>query len=157
MKLAWKRLEKESGYGAALALLASLYRQETGGELPPIWKTPQGKPFFADSRLHFSVSHTKRHAFCCIHEENVGIDAEETDRIVDPAVARRLFSPGEQQRIASAQDPNGALLRLWVLKESYAKLTGRGLGNYLRETDFSPEDPRIREIDGCYVAVLTER
>ena len=47
-----------------------------------------------------------------------------------------------------------ASARLWVQKESYAKLTGRGLGNYLKETDFDPADIQI--IDGCYVAIMEE-
>ena len=46
------------------------------------------------------------------------------------------------------------LLKFWVLKEAYAKLTGRGLGNYLGQTDFDPETAQI--IDGGYVAVLEE-
>ena len=48
------------------------------------------------------------------------------------------------------------MLRLWVLKESYAKLTGRGFGHYLKDTAFSPDDPAIQEIDGCYVALMEE-
>ena len=59
-------------------------------------------------------------------------------------------------RYEAASDKQACLLQLWVLKESYAKLTGRGLGNYLKNTDFDQNDPRIQIIDGCYVAVLTE-
>ena len=46
------------------------------------------------------------------------------------------------------------LLRLWVLKEAAAKLSGEGLRGYPNHTDFSPEDPRLREIDGCIVAIF---
>ena len=53
-------------------------------------------------------------------------------------------------------DPRDCLLRFWVLKEAYAKLTGRGWGSYLQDTCFSPDDPRIQVIDGCYVAILEE-
>lgn len=152
MVLSWKRLDGRNGHEEGLALLQAMFREETGCDLPPIRKTPQGKPYFADSTLHFSISHTKGHVFCCLSRENVGIDAEESDRQIDPAIGKRFCSVSEQQRIRSNDD----LLRLWVLKESYAKLTGRGLGDYLRQTDFFPEDPRIQIIDGCYVAVITE-
>lgn len=152
MVLSWKRLYGRNGHEEGLALLQAIFREETGCDLPPIRKTPQGKPYFADSTLHFSISHTKGHVFCCLSRENVGIDAEESDRQIDPAIGKRFCSVSEQQRIRSNDD----LLRLWVLKESYAKLTGRGLGDYLRQTDFSPDDPRIQIIDGCYVAVITE-
>ena len=56
----------------------------------------------------------------------------------------------------NSRDKRAALLRLWVLKEAYAKLTGRGIGNWLKSTDFDPEDTRITCIDGCYVAILEE-
>ena len=152
MELRWQRLTDNSGHEAGVALLADLFRAETGRELPAIARTPQGKPYFPGEALHFSISHTKHHVFCCLAAENVGIDAEEIGRKIDPALKNRFCSPDEQAQIQTEDD----LLRLWVLKESYAKFTGRGIGNYLKTTDFSPNDPRIQIIDGCYVAVFTE-
>ena len=55
-----------------------------------------------------------------------------------------------------AQDKHYALLKFWVLKEAAAKLSGEGLRGYPNHTDFSLEDPRVTEIDGCLVAVLEE-
>lgn len=152
MVLRWQRLTDVGGHDAGLALLETLFREETGRDLPAIQKTSQGKPFFPDEPFHFSISHTKNHVFCCLGQETVGIDAEEINRAVDPLLAERFCSPSEQNRIETNDD----LLRLWVLKESYAKFTGRGIGNYLKDTDFSPHDPRIQTIDGCYVAIFTE-
>lgn len=146
MKLAWQRLEGRDGHSAALALLAELV-----SPLPEIRHAPSGKPYFAGSDLHFSISHTRHHAFCCVSRTNVGMDAEEMDRTVGPGLLRML-SDTEKARCSDARDP----LRLWVLKESYAKATGRGIGNYLKHTDFDPRDPRIQEIDGCFVAVMEE-
>lgn len=152
MQIAFTRLQGESGHAAGRKLLTAL----CGGDLPEIAQTKQGKPYFPNSTLHFSISHTKNHAFCCLSEKNVGIDAEETDRIVSPALANKVLSETEKTRYAAASDKNAALLRLWVLKEAYAKLLGKGLGDYLYQTDFDPEDPRVQIIDGCYVAVLEE-
>lgn len=151
MELLHKRLESETGHDAAYALL-----QQHLGSLPEICRTPQGKPYFPTEPLHFSISHTKHHAFCCVHTENVGMDAEECDRDLPLSLARRILSPAEQRRFAAAPNPREALLRLWVLKEALAKLTGRGWGDWLKLTDFSPDDPRIQCIDGCFVAVLKE-
>lgn len=153
MKLLWTRLEPDiSGHDAAYRLLAQL----VGQPLPEIRRTKQGKPYFPEGKCLFSLSHTARHAFCCVSERNVGIDAEEIGRKIDLRLGKRWLSDAERSRLEQAQDREDALLRLWVLKESYAKLTGRGIGNYLKSTDFSPEDPRIQVIDGCYVAVLEE-
>lgn len=152
MQIAFTRLQGESGHAVGRKLLTAL----CGGDLPEIAQTKQGKPYFPNSTLHFSISHTKNHAFCCISEKNVGIDAEETDRIVSPALANKVLSETEKTRYTAASDKNAALLRLWVLKEAYAKLLGKGLGDYLYQTDFDPEDPRVQIIDGCYVAILTQ-
>ena len=153
MKLLWTRLEPGiSGHDEAYRLLARL----VGQPLPEIRRTEQGKPYFPEGKLHFSLSHTARHAFCCLSERNVGIDAEEIGRKIDMRLGERWLSDPERARLEAARDREDALLRLWVMKESYAKLTGRGLGNYLKDTDFSPEDPKIQVIDGCYVAVLEE-
>ena len=156
MQLQWMRLDGADGHAAGRALLAKMYTEATGLPMPPIAVTGSGKPCFPDGKLHFSISHTPRHAFCCLSRGNVGIDAEEEDRQVELRLAERCFSKNEQARLAAAADPRQAFLRIWVLKEAYAKLTGHGIGNYLKNTDFSPDDPRISQIDGCFVAVITE-
>ena len=154
MELIWKKLDNEDGHSAGRQLLEQLYRQVTGCALPPIAVTDRGKPYFENSDWHFSISHTKNHVFCCISRENVGIDAEEMDRTVDLRLADRYLSDAEKTRLEAESDKNAALLRLWVLKEAYAKRNGKGLGNYLKETNFDPRDKRISCIDGCFVAVL---
>ena len=45
---------------------------------------------------------------------------------------------------------------LEILKEAAAKLSGRGLHGYPNDTAFSLDDTRVREMDGCLVAILTE-
>lgn len=156
MRLLWERLDGRDGHAAGRELLARLYREETGAELPEIRCTPRGKPYFPGNSLHFSISHSQNHVFCCLSRVNVGMDAEEMSRPVNPALAEKFLSDTEKARYRASAHRDAAMLRLWVLKESYAKLTGRGLGDYLKHTDFDPEDPRIRIIDGCFVAVMTE-
>ncbi len=147
-------LNDMSGHEAGRVLLEKMYRGATGKPMPPILVTPRGKPYFEDGSLHFSVSHTKRRVFCALSENPIGIDAEEMDRKINPALAEKILSPGERQRYAEAPDQRLALLRFWVLKEAAAKCTGQGLRGYPNHTDFSPDDPRIRIADGCFVAVV---
>ena len=89
-------------------------------------------------------------------KENVGIDAEEAGRSINLRLAEKILSPGEALRFAEAEDKRLALLKLWVLKEAAAKLSGEGLRGYPNHTAFSPDDPRVQEIDGCIVAIVTE-
>lgn len=156
MRLASCALEGRTGHEAGRVLLAQLYREATGEDLPPIRTGERGKPYFPGNALHFSISHTKRHAFCVLSEKNVGIDAEELDRNIPLSLAEKILSPGERAQFDAAADQRRALLTFWVLKESAAKLTGEGLRGYPSHTDFSLEDPRVTERDGCLVAVMTE-
>lgn len=156
MELAYCRLNQQLGHEAGRALLARLYLEKTGNELPEIAVTNRGKPYFPQSHWQFSITHTKRHALCALSEKNIGIDAEELDRIISPALAEKILSPMELAQYAAAGDQNRALLTFWVLKEARVKLTGEGLQGYPNDTEFSLEDPRVQEIDGCLVAVMEE-
>ena len=157
MVIGSKALEGKTGHEAGRQLLASLYRKAYNRELPPILVTDRGKPYFASGEVHFSISHTDNFAFCVLSELPVGIDAECTERRIDPKLAQKILSPAEKLRYEAAPDKNTALLRLWVQKEAYAKLTGRGWGSYLYETDFDPNSPAVQEIENCFVAVLEEK
>ena len=137
-------------------MLTRLYGEATGQPLPPIEVGAWGKPAFSDSDWHFSISHTKKHAFCVLAEENIAIDAEELDRRVNLSLAEKILSPTEKAQFDAAADKNRALLTFWVLKEASAKLSGRGLHGYPNDTAFSLDDPRVRELEGCLVAILTE-
>lgn len=154
MLIACRALDGNSGHDVGYALLAELYRQQTGLPLPEILRTQRGKPYFPGSAWHFSISHTKRHVFCALSRREVGIDAEELDRQIDLRLAEKILSPGEKARFDAAPDKRLALLRFWVLKEAAAKLSGEGLRGYPNHTDFSPDDPRITEMNGCLVAVM---
>lgn len=156
MILESRPLEGRRGHEAGRALLAELYTRETGDPLPEIRITEWGKPYFADNPWHFSISHTRRRVFVALSRKNIGIDAEELDRNVNLKLAEKVLSPGERAQYAAAEDRDRAFLTFWVLKEAAAKLAGTGLQGYPNHTDFSLKDSRVRELDGCLVAVLTE-
>ncbi len=154
--LACCALNGRTGHEAGRALLTRLYGEATGQPLPPIEVGAWGKPAFVDSDWYFSISHTKEHAFCVLEKENVAIDAEELNRRVNLSLAEKILSPTEKAQFDAADDKNRALLTFWVLKEASAKLSGRGLRGYPNDTAFSLDDPRVRELEGCLVAILTE-
>lgn len=156
MKIASCALNGMTGHEAGRMLLRQLYQEETGEDLPAMALTDRGKPYFPGSPWHFSISHTKRHAFCVLAKRNVSIDAEEIDRNIHLNLAEKVLSPGEKAQFDSAQDKHRALLTFWVLKEAAAKLSGEGLRGYPNHTDFSLEDPRVKVMDGCLVAVMIE-
>ena len=154
MRIKWERLEGRSGHEVGRQLLRQLYEEETGGELPEIRIANRGKPYFADASLHFSISHTKHHAFCVLSSCPVGIDAEEKDRKINLRLADKILSETERARFDAAVDKRGTLLRLWVMKEAEVKCSGLGLRGYPNHTDYRPDDPRVSLMDGCVVAVI---
>lgn len=155
--LAGGPLGRRTGHQAGRALLAALYHAVVGLPMPQIWEAPGEKPRFRDGIWHFSITHTRRHAFCALAPFPVGLDAEEADRPVSPALAEKILSPGELARYHAAGARREDLLALWVLKESFGKLTGTGIWPVLRRTDFSPEDPRLTTRNGCLLALMTQR
>lgn len=145
-----------TGHLAGRALLEEMYRHYVGEELPPIQVTGRGKPYFEDSPWHFSISHSKRHVFCALSQTPIGIDGEELDRKLNPKLAEKILSSTEREEYEQASDRNLALLKFWVLKEAQAKCTGEGLKGYPNHTNFSLSDPRVRQMQGCLVAVVEE-
>ena len=154
--LEYMRIEAGQGHEKGRLLLEKMYVEKFGRKMPQIRITDRGKPYFADGSAHFSISHTKNHVFCLLSDRPVGLDAEEMSRSVDPRLAEKILSAEEKARYDRAENKQAALLKLWVLKEAAAKRTGQGLRGYPNQTDFSPDDPRVTEMDGCYVALMTE-
>ena len=152
--LAWQALQGQDGHAVGRRLLAELYAIHVGLPLPEILTGDRGKPCFATGNWHFSISHSKNHAFCVLADRPVGIDAEEADRNIHLSIAPKILSPGELRQYEASEDPRDTLLRFWVLKEASAKRTGEGIGFHPRHTDFTLPDERITEIDGCLVAVV---
>ena len=156
MRLVWCKLEGQTGHEAGRQLLAEVYRAETGEDLPEIRLTDRGKPYFPGSPWHFSISHTRLHAFCVLDKHNIAIDVEELDRKINLKLAEKILSPMEKRQFDAAENKERALLTFWVLKEAAAKLSGEGLRGYPNHTHFSLEDPRVTELDGCILAVMEE-
>lgn len=156
MRFAACRLSGRTGHQAGRVLLETLYREETGQSLPPIHISPAGRPYFPGSPYHFSISHTRRHAFCVLGLHPVGIDAEELDRKLNLRLAPRILSQTEFSQYEQAPDKRRAMLTFWVLKEAGAKCTGLGLQGFPNHTHFSLEDPRVWEWDGCLIGMIVE-
>ncbi len=99
----------------------------------------QGKPYLSCPGLFYNLSHSGNHVVLAFADAEVGIDLQEP----------RGLSEGMQQRILTENEKRSGLYRLpseWFLlfsvKESYMKLTGRGLS-----LDFCRIDV-IRDPDG---------
>lgn len=140
---------------AAYALAHGLLRLELGrasGVAPGDWRfvpTPHGKPVVARPQmppgpaLDFSLTHTTGLVAVAIGRGvRVGVDAEASDRPVDPdEIAADVLSPIERAGLAAAAGPgerHRRFLVLWTLKEAYAKGLGLGVRLPFAEVAFAP-------------------
>ena len=127
--LAARALESYLGYKPSPEIL--------GGET----RTHEGKPYFQDyPDFHYNISHSGKYVVCGIicggkDPQPIGVDIQEIP--ADPKralmIADHFFSDEEKESLHALVrqgDISSALLlfcRYWTARESYIKLTGRGV------------------------------
>ena len=98
-------------------------------------KTPEGKPYFENCPVQFSITHADGVVGVAVAEDHpVGLDIERVRPLREGFVAR-YFSDTEQAEIRSASNPDEALIRLWTAKEAVGKHHGAGLGGDIAKID----------------------
>ena len=126
-------------YLAARALRRATLSRYTGVD-PSHWRfgtSSHGKPKIigpADFKsLRFNLAHTSDLVICLISRAGeVGVDAEETSRLVDIAqVARHFLSRREQACLENlpAHLRIARFFKQWVLREAYLKGIGKGIAH----------------------------
>lgn len=124
-----------------------------------------GKPDFWDGcGWHFNLSHSGEYVMLGIADSPIGVDIQEI-KDMKANIADRFFHEDEKKYLEEtfATDKEGyksdlylqSFFRIWCLKESFVKYTGRGLGQGL--DTFSVlgrlEDSRIL-FDGRYASAF---
>lgn len=91
----------------------------------------KGKPFLLNhSRIHINLSHSGGYVACAIGEKPVGIDIECWKKRRRQELVIKKLHPEEQKVFQRAEEAQKAIVfhELWVLKESFIKAEGSGLG-----------------------------
>lgn len=112
----------------ARKLLLRGLKNEFGIKEMPKWEYSEfGKPYFRDHpNLHFNLSHCNRAVVCAIDKNPIGIDVEIIHKF-DEELARYISTYKEFETIIKSPDPSLSFTILWTKKESFMKLTGKGL------------------------------
>lgn len=90
-----------------------------------------GKPDFAESSRHFSLSHSGEYVCLVIGESPVGVDIQRMGCNFNYRLAEKFFSDRELAKLQNCirkADKAECFFDIWVKKEAYAKLTGEGIG-----------------------------
>lgn len=124
-----------------------------------------GKPVLKyHPQISFSLSHSGDYAICTVGEGPLGNDIE---RVKEGrlAVADRFFAGGELAWLYEAEEDaqrNLRMFRLWTMKESFLKATGRGMSLSLKDFSIHVDEasgrPRVRHtFDGKYYSMREYR
>jgi 4'-phosphopantetheinyl transferase len=105
-----------------------------------------GKPRLtgqAGDSIRFNLSRSGEMALCAFAcGREVGVDVEKIAREVDElAIARRMFTPSEADRLATLQgeERTAAFFNSWTRLEALVKASGRGLGSMAQEEFSLPQ------------------
>lgn len=100
----------------------------------------KGKPYLAGRRdVFFNLSHSNNMVICAVSPVEVGCDIEFV-KSGRTRIAQRYFTK-EEQRFAQISERH--FYRMWTLKESFIKATGRGLGLRLDSFEISVKEEGI--------------
>ncbi|GAA2077434.1 hypothetical protein GCM10009801_33530 [Streptomyces albiaxialis] len=109
---------------------------------------PGGRPYLRGlAPLDISLSHTEDLLLVGLTRRGwIGVDAEARDRpMLGLGTDVQVCTPHELRMLAAMAEErrNGALVRLWTLKEAYSKAIGQGMRFRFTGFGFGPEDRNV--------------
>ncbi|NUK03403.1 4'-phosphopantetheinyl transferase superfamily protein [Streptomyces lunaelactis] len=110
---------------------------------------PGGRPYLRGlDQIDISLSHTDTLLLVGLTRKGwIGVDAELRDRpMLGLGTENQVCTPHERKALAQIADErrNGALVRLWTLKEAYSKAIGQGMRFRFTEFGFGPQERRVQ-------------
>lgn len=107
---------------------------------------PKGKPFLKNHKnIFFNLSHSGDYALCVVSDREVGCDIQRMDEL-KMKVAKRFFAESEYKLLEGLEDDEAKrrlFYRIWVLKESFIKMTGLGLSQEMSTFSFIFDDEEV--------------
>lgn len=106
---------------------------------------PEGKPYFQEIPLYFSLSHSGDAVFLAMSQREVGADIQAVTKADWESLAKRFYGKNDLEYMESCGenpvlgaddllenlDARERFYQLWTKKEAYGKLTGEGVSKYL--------------------------
>ncbi len=144
---------------AFLLLRYALMKEYGITKIPEFDYNEHGKPFLKDfPDIYFSMSHCAGKVVCSVADVSVGADIQDIRKISQRA-AEKFLTPEELKNISLITDENKLtreLCRIWCIKESYGKMTGKGFGEGFRSFDaddlLNSGRAFVTEKDECYIS-----
>ena len=100
------------------------------------YKDGEKPQLLGGDNLFFNISHSGIFVMVALSDSDVGCDIQEI-RPYNPKVAKRNYCPEERLLIEDSEDKDDVFIKLWALKESVLKQTGKGISGGLATYNFS--------------------
>ena len=125
---------------------------------PEIERGENGKPFLPEHpNIHFNLSHCSAGCVVGVSDRPIGVDIQN----VRP-FSRRLMeyccAESEREQIRGAADPEAEFARIWAMKESCVKMTGKGITGRMTAIDTTAlsHQTKVFRHEECFIAVTEE-
>ncbi|RAS75954.1 4'-phosphopantetheinyl transferase family protein [Priestia endophytica] len=104
-----------------------------------------GKPYIdSEKALAFNISHSGKFIAIAIGSEEIGVDIQECINLDYKELSSSFFTQQEYEYITCQSNMRGKFFKIWTLKESYLKATGRGVYSPLNSICFSSINNEIK-------------
>ncbi|MEG0291246.1 MAG: 4'-phosphopantetheinyl transferase superfamily protein [Anaerovoracaceae bacterium] len=107
-------------------------------------RTVEGKPYFRNAPICFSVSHSKELFVCAVSNDLIGVDIEEKIIRDSEKTAARYFGKNETHYVELWG--SDGFMELWVRKEALTKLLGIPLLKTISKYELADRNGIIDEI-----------
>ena len=123
-----------------------------------------GKPYLTEyPDVYFGLSHSGNVVVCAIAGQEVGVDIQKHVKAKEN-LAQRFFTKEENALLEKIKAKQGAeskeyeegFFRLWSIKESYIKYTGKGMKQGLNTFDIHFDEGIIRDKEDLETACFCE-
>lgn len=127
----------------AYLLLQRLISEQFGlSDTAPFTYGKQGKPYFGNIRLFFSLSHCRTAVAAGACENEIGVDILD-NRLLNENIALRICNEAELEKFNRSENKQEFLRQLWCRKESIVKRKGIGFTEGFKTADTEKEDCRV--------------
>lgn len=106
-----------------------------------------GKPFLTEfPDIHFNLSHSGDKVCCAIGNKPVGIDIQKHTAVKE-RLAGRFFTEKDNKMLAAcgAEQKEKLFFKMWSIKESYIKFTGKGMSQGLDSFEIDWERKAVKQ------------
>lgn len=120
-----------------------LYQMLIHMNIPPchVAFSETGKPYFTDTDICFSISHSKDVCAVAVADRQVGVDVEVIKDNYKPHLIERTLTEHEKKEF------DGDFTRMWCRKEALVKMSGEGIKSYPFNIDTTGNCFREKQIE----------